>query len=157
VNRIASSLLALAGAAALGGCNLDLDLFDDTCIIGPCYSGGGGGYETYVVGFPYRRVDRSTTAAGDGYAGRLVVGDTFTLQLVAGRDPSLPDVDTVQVHRWTVTDTAVAEIASRPGGAGHFTAKAPGTVQVVTDGKYAQVWACEAGGCSRVSEIFITP
>ncbi len=155
MNRLASSFLALAGAAVLGGCDLDLDLFDDACIIGPCYSGGGG-YETYVVGFPYRRVDRSTTAAGGGYAGRLAVGDTFTLQLVAGRDPSLPDVDTVQVHRWTVTDTAVAEIASRPRGAGHFTAKSPGTVQVGADGRYAQVWACEAGSCSRVSEIVIT-
>ena len=158
MSRIAASLLALAGAAALGGCDLDLDLFDDACIIGPCYSGGSGGsYETFVTGFPYGAVDRSTTTADGGYRGRLAVGDTFTVQLVLRRGPNPGESDTLRVERWTVTDSTVASIVSRPWGAGLFTAKAPGTVGVVSaDGRPYPLWACEAGGCSRVGEIVVT-
>lgn len=156
MRRIASSLVALAGAAVLGGCDLDLDLFDDACIIGPCYSGGGGGYETFVTGFPSGAVDRSTTTPDGGYRGRLTVGDTFTVQLVLRRGPNPGETDTLRVERWTVTDTTVAGIAGRSWGAGLFTAKAPGAVGIRADGLPYPMWACEAGGCSRVGEILVT-
>jgi hypothetical protein len=68
VNRTASLLLALSCATALGGC--DLDLFDGACILGPCGTGGDA-YELYAIGFPYGRVDRSTTVADGGYTGCL--------------------------------------------------------------------------------------
>jgi len=155
VKRIASSLLALACAAALGGCDLGPD-FSDACIIGPCGTGGGNAYELYAIGFPYGRVDRSTTVAGGGYVGRLAVGDTFTLHLVLGRDPTSTDGDTVAVASWAVSDPAAASISRRPGGGGFFTAKAPGTVVVSADGRPAQVWSCQGLGCSRVGEIVVT-
>jgi hypothetical protein len=154
VKRIASSLLALGCAAAVGGCDLGPD-FSDACIIGPC-GGGGNAYEMYAIGFPWGRVDRSTTTADGGYAGRLAVGDTFTVHLVLGRGPTSADGDTVAVASWAVTDPAVASIFGRPGGGGLFTAKAPGTVRVNADGRPAQLWACEGGGCSRVGEIVVT-
>jgi hypothetical protein len=154
VKRIASSLLALACAAMVGGCDLGPD-FSDACIIGPCGTGGNA-YELYAIGFPYGRVDRSTTTADGGYVGRLAVGDTFTLHLVVGRGPTSVDGDTVAVASWAVTDPAVAGISRRPSGAGFFTAKAAGTVRVSADGRPAQMWACEGQGCSRVGEIVVT-
>lgn len=155
VKRTAPSLLALVCAAALGGCDLGPD-FSDACIIGPCNGGGGNDYDLYAIGFPHGRVDRSSTVADGGYAGRLAVGDTFTLHLVLGRDPTSVDGDTVAVSRWEVTDSSVAGISRRPSGGGFFTAKAPGTVRVRADGNPAQVWACEGGGCSRIGEIVVT-
>lgn len=154
MKRIATSLLALSCAAALGGCDLGPD-FSDACIIGPC-NGGGNAYDLYAIGFPYGRVDRSTTTADGGYAGRLAVGDTFTLHLVLGRGPLSVDGDTVAVGSWGVTDPAAAGISRRPGGGGFFTATAPGTVRVSADGRPAQLWACEGQGCSRVAEIVVT-
>ena len=155
MRRIATSLLALAGAAVLGGCDLGPD-FSDACIIGPCYSSGGGGDGDFIIGFPSGRVDRSNTTPDGGYLGRVAVGDTFTLHLVHGPGPARPESDTVWVRRWTVTDGAVADIAGRPGGGGLFTARAPGRVQVSADGLAAQLWACQGQGCARVSEIVVT-
>ena len=157
MNRFASLLLVVAGASALGACDLDLDLFGNTCINIDGCSSGQSGYDIYIVGFPYDRVDRSTTTPDGAYQGRVAVGDTFTLQLVRKRGTSLTPVDTIRVDRWEVTDSAVAGISSRPWGAGFFTAKAPGAVAVVADWRYTQLWACQGQGCSRVGQIVVTP
>lgn len=142
--------------ALLAGACVSPD-FGSACIMGPC----GGGYhlthETYILGFPADRVDRSNTHPGDGgYWGRVDVGDTVRFHLVrapSDKSPTAEPPDTIRPVSWMVSDSTVADIASAPSGQGILVARSPGATRVLANDQHFVLWACEDGGCSRVSEI----
>ncbi len=159
MRRIASLLLPLAFAGALGACDLEITGFDGGCVISGCSTGQTPPEHAYsVLGFPDARVDRTGTTPDGGYRGRLAVGDSFTLHLVNGPRDSLASSlrDTIRFVEWEVTDSVAASITSGPGGAGVFRAKAPGAVRIAANRMFPALWACRGKGCSRVSEVFIT-
>jgi hypothetical protein len=146
-------------ALALGACDMNYN-FSSGCIMGPC---GGGGYgaleDTYLTGFPEQKVDRSTTTGSGGYWGRIAVGDSLRLYVVRGpasSSPSSTPRDTIRQVNWAVSDSSVAAISAGPLGQGLLIGTGAGTVHVVANGLYYNLWACDDSACSRVSEIAVS-
>jgi hypothetical protein len=118
------------------------------------------GYETYILGFPYAKVDLTMAHPEGGLSGRVQVQDTVRFYLVGApvaTSPTVAPPDTVRQVTWTVSDSTVARISSGPLGQGIFVAGGPGETTVLANGQHYTLWACKEGACSRISQIEVLP
>ena len=177
MRRAALAGVALALAAVLGGC--DLDLAGVGSPGGSCFGGcGGGGFVVpmptktdtvyYVVGLPAGVVDRASgtrvVSNGDStYTGTVRVGETFTLYLVRGPRAGDPvPFDTARNVVWSIlgpNNPNTVQLTPGPRGEAILLAREPGAVDVLVNGTWPDLWACPGGGarCFRIHQLQVKP
>jgi hypothetical protein len=152
--RARTIFTTLLAAAAVPSCG-PLDT-SSVCILGPCYSAGTP--QTYLLGFPIDRVDRSVVTTGGGSRGTLRVGESVRLVVVRSLDVIAAPAETLRAGlTWALRDSVVARISADGQGTGVLEARTPGVVGLVlVDGFSRTPWACD-GTCWRVDEIVVVP